>query len=217
MLVFVVAIPFVVIGSVAVWQLSGTDARRLGAVTAASEPVALVWRGPWSINAKYAPGQVVSYEGSSYVAETAHVGRDPTKSCPSDCPWSLMATRGRDGSRGPSDVYRYSANSQTGLSDAFATVASIPLPAGNYAVTARLIVQNLASGAEGVQCQIPSVDSLVLSVPADSFDLMVFVGSLQATTASNLVLECRSFSSDRMSTWYPRIVAVSAGSLTTPP
>lgn len=91
-------VPLVVIGSVAVWQVSGSD-RRIGAITAASEPVPLSWRGPYSGDAAYAPGQVVSFDGASYVADQETKGEKPGCSG-AKCPWSLMASRGAPGPAG---------------------------------------------------------------------------------------------------------------------
>jgi hypothetical protein len=49
---------------------------RLAADTAG--PAAMAWRGAWSSTAQYAPGEVVSYQGVSYVATAASTGADPS-------------------------------------------------------------------------------------------------------------------------------------------
>jgi hypothetical protein len=82
---------FVLIGSVGVWMASGDD-RRVGAISALEEPVALSWRGAWTESAKYDVGQVVSFEGGSYVAEAPNDGLKPGAK---EGPWALMAAPGQ--------------------------------------------------------------------------------------------------------------------------
>lgn len=100
-LVVFAAIPLVVIGSVAVWQLSGSDERRVGAIDASSDPVALMWRGAWNEEAVYAPGEVVSLKGASYVAEEKNQGSAPGP-CEAECMWARMGqgTQGPQGDKG---------------------------------------------------------------------------------------------------------------------
>jgi hypothetical protein len=93
------AIPLVLIGAIAVW-VSASDTRRLGAITAADEPVALSWRGPWSGEAKYARGHAVSYRGASYIAEMDNAGSTPDPECRDRCEWGVMALSGAQGPRG---------------------------------------------------------------------------------------------------------------------
>jgi hypothetical protein len=100
LIVLAAVIPLVVIGSAAVWKVSGNDLRRVGALNAESEPVALMWRGPWDAEAKYAPGQVVSYKGASYVADEENGGREPDPACEKECVWSSMGL-GAEGPQGP--------------------------------------------------------------------------------------------------------------------
>jgi hypothetical protein len=105
-LVVATAVALVVVGSVAVWQLSDDDARRTGAVEASSEePVLLSWRGVWSEKKEFGPGQVVQYRGVAYVAERGPGETDPWCEdecrkaaenappawCPDDCRWALLA------------------------------------------------------------------------------------------------------------------------------
>ena len=66
----------VAIGSVGVWKLSDAD-RNIGALGPFEEPVPLSWRGSWTDETRYDVGQVVSYEGASYVAEAANGGQVP--------------------------------------------------------------------------------------------------------------------------------------------
>lgn len=57
----------------------------------------LVWRDTWSGSASYVINDVVSYNGSSYVATQANSGVTPEDD-PSS--WSLVASRGTDGAAG---------------------------------------------------------------------------------------------------------------------
>lgn len=100
--VIVAAIPLVIVGSIAVWQLSANDGRRVGALGPIREPMPLAWRGTWTGETRYDVGQVVSYQGSSYVAEAPNAERAPGPKCGADCPWALMAAMGPGGPQGPS-------------------------------------------------------------------------------------------------------------------
>jgi hypothetical protein len=102
-LLVLAAVPLVVIASALLWAVSKNGGgRRLAAINSQSEPVALVWRGAWSEEARYAPGEVVSFEGSSYVAETetAQVRPDP-RECGERCPWATLGGAGAAGPEGP--------------------------------------------------------------------------------------------------------------------
>jgi hypothetical protein len=87
-IVIVAAIPLAVLASIAVWKLAGDDSRRQGAL-GSSEAVTLSWRGDYAAEAEYAPGNVVSYEGSSYVAEGEKLST-PKPEC-GDCGWTRLA------------------------------------------------------------------------------------------------------------------------------
>jgi hypothetical protein len=102
LIVAAAVLPLVVIGSIAVWNVSGNDLRRVGAIDSASEPVALMWRGAWDAEAKYAPGQVVSFKGAAYVAEQENGGSEPDPWCEDDCRWASMgnAAEGPPGPKG---------------------------------------------------------------------------------------------------------------------
>jgi hypothetical protein len=100
LIVAAAALPLVVIGSIAVWNVSGNDSRRVGAIDSASEPVALMWRGAWDAEVKYAPGQVVSFKGASYVAEQVNGGSEPDPWCEDDCRWASMG-KSAEGLQGP--------------------------------------------------------------------------------------------------------------------
>jgi hypothetical protein len=96
LLIGVGIVALVAVGSVGVWQLSGDD-RRVGALGPIEEPIALAWRGSWTAETKYEVGQVVSYKGSSYVAEAANGGEVPNAK---EGPWALMAAQGAQGAAG---------------------------------------------------------------------------------------------------------------------
>jgi hypothetical protein len=87
----------VAVGSVGAWKLSGGE-RRAGALGPIEEPIALTWRGEWAKDAKYDAGQVVSYEGSSFVAEAAASGEVPNAK---EGPWVLMAAKGVQEAQAP--------------------------------------------------------------------------------------------------------------------
>lgn len=87
----------VAVGSIGVWKLADDDGRRVGALEPIEKPVPLAWRGAWTKDAEYSAGQVVAYEGSSYVAEAATAGEVPNAK---EGPWALMATKGLQGLAG---------------------------------------------------------------------------------------------------------------------
>jgi hypothetical protein len=100
----------VAVGSVGVWKLSGAE-RRVGALGPLDKPVPLSWRGSWSRDAEYQPGQVVSYGNSSYVAETGTAGEVPN---PKEGPWALMAAQGTAGAQGPAGTFSGTLQSPDG-------------------------------------------------------------------------------------------------------
>jgi hypothetical protein len=100
LIVAATVLPLVVVGSIAVWNVSGNDLRRVGAIDSASEPIALMWRGAWDAEAKYAPGQVVSFKGAAYVAEQENGGSEPDPWCEDECRWASMG-RSAEGLQGP--------------------------------------------------------------------------------------------------------------------
>jgi hypothetical protein len=89
--VIAAAIGLVVIASVAIWKSSGDDSRRQGAL-GADEPVTLSWHGDWNAETAYAQGSVVTYDGTSYVAEGEKLST-PTADC-TDCGWTPLALEG---------------------------------------------------------------------------------------------------------------------------
>jgi hypothetical protein len=120
----------VAVGSVGAWKLSDAD-RRVGALGPLEEPVPLAWRGSWSEEAKYEPGQVVSYDDSSYVAEAATAGEAPNAK---EGPWALMAAEGAAGAQG-----------QAGTSN-----GTLQSPDGNYTLS----VTNAGIVATGPNAQV---------------------------------------------------------------
>lgn len=86
----------VLIGSVGVWKVASDDgARRVAALGEEESPTgAIRWRGAYEKGAVYAPMDVVSYEGSSWIAT------DKTDSAPPDAPWDLLAQAGEQGAPG---------------------------------------------------------------------------------------------------------------------
>jgi hypothetical protein len=88
LLAVVAAIALVAVVSIAVWKSSDDGPRRQG-VLEGSEAVALSWRGDWNADVQYVRGNVVSYEGVSYVAEGEKVGK-PDAEC-AECGWALLA------------------------------------------------------------------------------------------------------------------------------
>lgn len=97
LLIVVGLVALVVVGSIGVWKLADDDGRRVGALGPLSEPMPLSWRGTWTGEAKYDVGQVVSYKGSSYVAEAENAGEVPNER---EGPWGLMAAQGAQGPAG---------------------------------------------------------------------------------------------------------------------
>lgn len=67
-----------------------------GATGPQGPPVA--FRGEWLIDTAYTPGDAVGYGGSSYIALSGNVGREPDSS---PVYWSLLAAAGAVGPQGP--------------------------------------------------------------------------------------------------------------------
>lgn len=84
----------------AVFGFSGDNGRIPAALSASREPVAMSWRGEWSEGEKYDVGHVVTFEGSTYVAEEATDSK-PDSQCSGDCVWSLFNLSGPEGPAGP--------------------------------------------------------------------------------------------------------------------
>ena len=80
---------------------SAADAAGYASSAAISADAAIVsminWEGIWSASANYKISDAVEYQGTSYIARTANVGKQPDIS-PSD--WDLMAQRGSAGPAG---------------------------------------------------------------------------------------------------------------------
>lgn len=87
-LVIAAGLGLALIASVVVVMASGDGSRRQGAL-GDTEAIALSWRGDWIPESEYAAGNVVSYEGASYVAE-GNKFSTPKADC-GDCGWTLLA------------------------------------------------------------------------------------------------------------------------------
>ena len=111
----------VAVGSVGAWKLAGAD-RRVGALGPLEKPVPLAWRGSWTRDAEYQPGQVVSYGNSSYVAEVATAGQTPNAK---EGPWALMAAQGTAGAQGPAGTFTGTLQSPDGTYTLSVTNAGI--------------------------------------------------------------------------------------------
>jgi hypothetical protein len=83
------AIPVAALLSVVAWQAVEDDSRRQGAL-GSGEAVALAWRGDYSAEVEYQPGDVVSIEGATYVAAEEKLA-EPTLECV-DCGWALLGS-----------------------------------------------------------------------------------------------------------------------------
>lgn len=98
--VVLVAIPLVVVGSIAVWELSGSDARRVGTLQPLEESVPLSWRGAWSEKTEYRTGEVVSLKGVTFVAQRENSATEPDPWCEDDCMWAALTPRATQGPKG---------------------------------------------------------------------------------------------------------------------
>lgn len=83
-------------------QLWGDGSRRVAALAATGDPVAMSWRGSWDAETKYQPGEIVSLDGATYIAATESAETRPdAEECEGDCPWAPLATAGSTGPAGP--------------------------------------------------------------------------------------------------------------------
>jgi hypothetical protein len=122
----------VAVGSIGVWKLAEDDGRRVGALGPIDEPMPLSWRGTWTSEAKYDVGQVVSYKGSSYVAEAANAGEVPNEK---EGPWGLMAAQGAQGAQGPAGTFTGTFQSPDGKYTLSVTNAGIDARGPNAQLT----------------------------------------------------------------------------------
>jgi hypothetical protein len=120
----------VAVGSVGVWKLSGSE-RQVGALGPLDKPVPLSWRGSWSRDAQYQPGEVVAFKGASYVAEAATAGDAPAV----DGPWALMAAQGVQGPAGPAGTFGGTLQSPDGKYTLSVTNAGIEAKGPNGQIT----------------------------------------------------------------------------------
>jgi hypothetical protein len=90
-----------VLAGVAFTASAGSPDPAAGQMKLVSETVTgavLDWAGAWSSTATYEVGDMVSRDGSSYVASTSTAGQDPATASGS---WDLVAAKGDTGERGP--------------------------------------------------------------------------------------------------------------------
>lgn len=69
-----------------------SDDRRTAAL-GEGEAEALSWRGDWTAEAEYQPGEVVTHEGVTFVAVST-TAQAPAAKCEVDCAWNVMAETG---------------------------------------------------------------------------------------------------------------------------
>lgn len=70
----------------------GDDDERRTAALGEGEAASLSWRGDWVAETEYPAGSVITYEGSTFVADTPTAAAEaPDLKCESGCSWSLMA------------------------------------------------------------------------------------------------------------------------------
>lgn len=84
-------------GPVVAWQLVDDDRRAgaLGEETKEGVQGTIRWRGEFNKEVVYQPLDVVTFEGSSYVAT-----KESAEAAPPDEPWDLLARAGETGSQG---------------------------------------------------------------------------------------------------------------------
>jgi hypothetical protein len=63
------------------------------------ERTPIEWVETWSNATKYRKAQLVTWDGSAWIATKDNIGREPGKT--SDGSWRLFASRGKQGSQGP--------------------------------------------------------------------------------------------------------------------
>ena len=99
----------------------------------------LVFTGTWSELTTYAAGDVVFYNGSSYVAANA-VGPSVTPPDTDTANWDFLALQGLEGPQGPSTPYFYFSGTATIDTVADTMFGSILIPANTYTGTEALTV-----------------------------------------------------------------------------
>ena len=142
----------------------------------------LVWRGAWDASRLYHPDDLVTWQGSAYVAVADNDGGDPTDDTTD---WKLLAAQGSPGrlgpvgpkgdkgdpcrpgdpacvgpkgDRGPSDAY-IARSADVHLSGfQYTLVLTLNLPAGTYAVTSKVNLQNDDGDAETLRCLLSTGD-----------------------------------------------------------
>jgi hypothetical protein len=72
--------------------MGDSDERRTAAI-GEDEAETLSWRGEWTAEAEYQPGEVVTHDGATFVAVTP-TAEAPDPRCETDCVWNVMAETG---------------------------------------------------------------------------------------------------------------------------
>src|SRR5215471_6384099 len=123
----------------------------------------IIWTGPWSNTVAYNPGDAVSYQGSSYVAN----GAVTAGTAPPAAPWQVMAAAGTPGATGPAgptgpvgmtwagawnSTTAYPANSAVSFAGS-SYITTVPIAAGQANPAAnpnwQLLAQQGNTGATG--------------------------------------------------------------------
>ena len=99
----------------------------------------LNFQGTWSAASAYVAGDVVFYNGSSYVAANA-VGPSATPPDVDTANWDFLALQGLEGPQGPSTPYFYLSGTVTINTIADTMFGSILIPANTYTGTEALTV-----------------------------------------------------------------------------
>lgn len=137
----------------------------------------LVWRGAWDLRGLYNVHDVVSWEGSAYVAVADNDGGDPTED-PTD--WQLLAAQGATGPqgdhglqgiqglqgppgpRGVSDAYSARNATVSGYLDAPGRdIVHLTVPAGSYVISGKADLFNEDADDQSGSCTIePGLDQV---------------------------------------------------------
>jgi hypothetical protein len=106
--------------------------------TGPAGPQGLTWQGAWNISATYNLNDAAGYNGSSYISLAGgNAGNEPDTS-PSA--WSLVASAG---TAGPASIYYSGSTNAATIGTTFPLeVAALSLPAGQYWLSAKVLVSN---------------------------------------------------------------------------
>lgn len=196
-------------------------------------PAGLTWQGEWSATASYAPRDAVVYHGSSYLAVFANSGSTPpsgnwlllaaaggkgdtgaTGAAGPAGPAGIAGPGGPAGPAGPAGptgaagstgayIAREGADIDYGTSAT--TIATVNLPAGLYALFAKVEVMNndgdpqtetcsLSTG-ESAQVRLNGQDTNGLGIAEDSYSALIPLQDLLTLSAAGSAsLTCNGFS-----------------------